>query len=330
MGKRERQINCAFRDSGRLLQTLYHLALAPLFGGRMLLLYGVPVSQPVRSVMWALYLKQQPFELKFTLPRSTKEGGARHPEFLKVNPFGTIPALVDDGFALYEASAILCYLADKYQWVDLYPRDVQGRARVHQYLSWHHLNTRQLSPQLVAPILMNTQVDEQRYEVPSMSFLRPLCRPITTFLFAPRHEHYTNIGPMPRVSALYPGAYASGYIVDIRGIWPNSYIRGIRARAYPQISEAYDPGSLRATLPSPLMLNTSSRTNPRHIFSHGVSSKLSINMEYRHISMVYWEPIMSVTQDSHAQEPNFGGNLSLAQDIWYTTWQMSHVTGCSS
>ena len=42
--------------------------------------------------------------------------------------------------------------------------------------------------------------------------------------------------------------------------------------------------------------------------------------------MVYWEPIMSLTQDSQAQEPNFGGNLSLAQDIWYTTWQTSHVT----
>ena len=36
---------------------------------------------------------------------------------------------------------------------------------------------------------------------------------------------------------------------------------------------------------------------------------------------------MSVTQDSQAQEPNFRGNLSLAQDIWYTAWQMSHVTG---
>ena len=36
--------------------------------------------------------------------------------------------------------------------------------------------------------------------------------------------------------------------------------------------------------------------------------------------MVYWEPIMSLTQDSQAHEPNFGGHLSLAQDIWYTTW----------
>ena len=79
-------------------------------------------------------------------------------------------------------------------------------------------------------------------------------------------EHYTKIGPMTRISALYPGAYdpdidrreisgsyAPGYSADIRVIRPNSYIRGIRARGYPQISGAYDPGSLRATLPSPLM-----------------------------------------------------------------------------
>ena len=29
---------------------------------------------------------------------------------------------------------------------------------------------------------------------------------------------------------------------------------------------------------------------------------------------VYWA-IMSVTQDSQAQEPNFGGNLSLAEEL---------------
>ena len=42
--------------------------------------------------------------------------------------------------------------------------------------------------------------------------------------------------------------FAPGYSADIRGIRPNSYIWGIRARGYRQISGAYDPGSLRATL----------------------------------------------------------------------------------
>ena len=46
---------------------------------------------------------------------------------------------------------------------------------------------------------------------------------------------------------------------------------------------------------------TWSGTNPRRVFFHGASSKLSTNMDsttYRHIQMVYLEPIMSVTQDS--------------------------------
>ena len=64
---------------------------------------------------------------------------------------------------------------------------------------------------------------------------------------------YTKLGPMTRIYALYPGAYAPGYSADSRVIRPNSYIRGIRARGYRQICGSYDPGSLRATLRSPLM-----------------------------------------------------------------------------
>ena len=74
-----------------------------------------------------------------------------------------------------------------------------------------------------------------------------------SYLLSPRLGSIQKLGLMTRISALYPGAYAPGYSADIRVIRPNSFIRGIRARGYPQISGAYDPGSLRATLPSPLM-----------------------------------------------------------------------------
>ena len=36
---------------------------------------------------------------------------------------------------------------------------------------------------------------------------------------------------------------------------------------------------------------------------------------YKHKWNVYYGPIISLTQDWNAQEPNLGGNLSLAQDI---------------
>ena len=75
-------------------------------------------------------------------------------------------------------------------------------------------------------------------------------------LCAPEQEKWMGtqkLGLCPGYLRLYPGAYAPGYSADIRGIRPNSYIRGIRARGYPKISGAYDPGSLHATLSSPLM-----------------------------------------------------------------------------
>jgi GSH-dependent disulfide-bond oxidoreductase len=52
--------------------------------------------------------------------------------YLKINPNGRIPALVDDGFSLFESGAILIYLAEKTG--RFLPGDVQARSRVIQWL----------------------------------------------------------------------------------------------------------------------------------------------------------------------------------------------------
>ena len=56
----------------------------------------------------------------------------KQPEFLAICPNGRIPAIVDDGFAVFESGACLTYLARKTGL--LMPADPQGMSRVEQWL----------------------------------------------------------------------------------------------------------------------------------------------------------------------------------------------------
>ncbi len=61
----------------------------------------------------------------------------KRPEFLKINPNGRIPAIVDRDaadFAVFESGAILVYLAEKTG--RLMPADAKGRSVVMQWLMW--------------------------------------------------------------------------------------------------------------------------------------------------------------------------------------------------
>jgi len=117
------------------------------------ILYGVPLSQPVRAVMWLMLYKRLPFEMVLINPGSKGEKGSRNPLFLAKNPAGTIPCYeeLDTGIVLGEAHAIMCYLASKHGWNDVYPDDLQQRARVDWYLHFHHRNIRDASTGLMAP-----------------------------------------------------------------------------------------------------------------------------------------------------------------------------------
>jgi len=62
-------------------------------------------------------------------------GAHMQPPYAGVNPNCLVPMLEDDGFRLTESSAILKYLASKYD-LPSYPKDLKKRAKVDEIMDW--------------------------------------------------------------------------------------------------------------------------------------------------------------------------------------------------
>ncbi|MDG2532149.1 glutathione S-transferase family protein [Sphingomonas sp. HITSZ_GF] len=63
-------------------------------------------------------------------------GAIKQPDYLAINPNGKVPALVEDGFTLFESFAQSLYLAKKFGLGKLYPEDAQAEAQVWQWTFW--------------------------------------------------------------------------------------------------------------------------------------------------------------------------------------------------
>lgn len=74
----------------------------------------------------------------FTLRLVDRESGAhKQPTYLKLNPNGTIPVLVDGDLVLYETAAICLHLADTHPDAGLMPAlGTPERAQAYKWLMW--------------------------------------------------------------------------------------------------------------------------------------------------------------------------------------------------
>src|SRR5512135_813070 len=88
---------------------------------------------PTRSirVRWTLQELGVEFE---SIIVNLVAGEHRSPDFLKINPAGKLPVLVDGDFVLTESVAIVLYLAEKYPLKGLIPTDLRQRAQVYRWL----------------------------------------------------------------------------------------------------------------------------------------------------------------------------------------------------
>jgi glutathione S-transferase len=85
----------------------------------MLKLYGGARSR-ASIIQWCLEELEVPYEFVML---DMQAGEHLQPEYLKINPMGKVPAIVDGDLQLWESGAILLYLADKYGKTPLSPEE---------------------------------------------------------------------------------------------------------------------------------------------------------------------------------------------------------------
>jgi glutathione S-transferase len=93
----------------------------------MLKLYDYPDCPFCQKVRVVLAEKDLEYEKVFVDLRKQEQ---KSPEFLRMNPYGKVPVLVDEDEVVYDSTIINEYLEDEYPLPRLMPEDSQGRARV--------------------------------------------------------------------------------------------------------------------------------------------------------------------------------------------------------
>lgn len=94
-------------------------------------LYGIWLSGPTYKAGLAMSLMGQPFAYKHV---DLRAGAHKQPDYLAINRFGQVPALVDGDLKLCQSGSILLYLADKFGKMG--GKTPEEKARVREWLFW--------------------------------------------------------------------------------------------------------------------------------------------------------------------------------------------------
>lgn len=128
----------------------------------MLKLYHSAQSRSIRP-RWLLEEAGAPYEL---VRLSLEKGDTKRPEYLRLNPNGRVPTLVDGDLVLYESAAIVQYLADRFADKRLAPP--LGTPARGLYYQWIHYTMTEIEPPLVA-IFLHTVRRPEGERIPAVA-----------------------------------------------------------------------------------------------------------------------------------------------------------------
>jgi glutathione S-transferase len=92
----------------------------------MIKLYDFKSSPNCQRVKVVLAEKNLPYDI---VPIDLRKQEQKTPEYLKLNPYGKVPVLTDDGTVLYESLIINEYLEEKYPTPPMLPKDPASKAK---------------------------------------------------------------------------------------------------------------------------------------------------------------------------------------------------------
>jgi glutathione S-transferase len=99
----------------------------------VLTIYGRTNSVNVQKVLWCLAELEVPYT---RIDAGLAHGKNGEPWYLKLNPNGKVPLLVDGSFSLWESNTIVRYLAAKHGAGTLWPESVETRALAERWMDW--------------------------------------------------------------------------------------------------------------------------------------------------------------------------------------------------
>ncbi len=99
----------------------------------MITFYGRKTSDNVQKAWWMLLETGRPFD---HVELGGRFGGLDDRQFLKLNPHGRVPLLVDDDLKVWESTAIIRYLAAEYCAETFWPASARARASVDKWMDW--------------------------------------------------------------------------------------------------------------------------------------------------------------------------------------------------
>jgi glutathione S-transferase len=103
----------------------------------MLRILGRKTSINVRKVLWTAAEIGAQFQHEAEWADSSS---LRSVEFLRLNPNGLVPVIVDEAGVLWESNTICRYLAAKHRRFDLLPTDPFMRAEIEKWMDWQATN----------------------------------------------------------------------------------------------------------------------------------------------------------------------------------------------